>query len=151
MATVPQVILTVTPSGSLAMELPGANGSRRQVILATNPVSAIAAIMQVLQGQARQQSTIGLDGAPTQQQSDHWYKHPIWRDPSCPFCQQELRQKLLADQFTGRERRQRQPSRKIIAEHGSGSDSVRIQRITTGKRGPGAPAISSKTADELGL
>ena len=88
----PQLILTLAPGGQLVVELPGANGSRRQVKLEGSDEDIIASLLRMLQAQLRSQISIGLDGAPTQAQARHWTRHQgLWGDPSCPFCISEGR------------------------------------------------------------
>ena len=80
---IPQLILTLSPAGDLLVELPGVNGSRRQI-----PVTNLSTLQTILQAQLRHQTNIGLDGAPTARQVLHWEKHTIRRD-NCPFCRAE--------------------------------------------------------------
>ncbi len=66
----PQLILTLSPAGALLVELPGANGSRRRVEL--KPGEAEGSLLRMLQAQLRREVEIGLDGAPTERQVEHW-------------------------------------------------------------------------------
>ena len=90
MAT-PQVIVTLSPQGDLIAELPGLNGSRRQVPLRTNEETVESCLLRILNAQVKQQTSLGQDGAPTAAQVKHWERHDIFSDPSCPFCKAEGR------------------------------------------------------------
>lgn len=119
--SLPQIILTLAPGGELKAELPGANGSRRQVLLQGPAEEQIAALQRILQGQLASSVEIGLDGAPTEAQARHWQRHgEAWGDPNCKFC-------LAEGRFDGgRNRSRRKPIE--IAQNGSGSESVKIRR-----------------------
>jgi hypothetical protein len=78
----PQVLITLSPDGSLIAELPGINGSRRQV-----PITSLSSIRTILSAQlSRSPTTIGTDGAPTSGQVRHWEQHTSIPDPQCPWC-----------------------------------------------------------------
>jgi hypothetical protein len=83
MANIPQVIITLSPQGSLIIELPAANGARRQIDLSGD---CEATLKRILQAQLRERVEIGLDGAPTAAQVRHWERHGKWKDPQCRFC-----------------------------------------------------------------
>ena len=77
----PQVLITLSPSGNLQAELPGANGARRVV-----PIRDLESIERMLRGQLSAHYEIGEDGAPTSRQVRHWERHDVFADPQCPFC-----------------------------------------------------------------
>ena len=135
---IPQVILSLTPDGSLALELPGPHGIRRKVELGREPLDTI---MRVLRDQQRQElATIGLDAAPTQAQVLHWERHPIWRDPTCRFCQDELRREASRQQ---RAKRAKAPVIKL-------GDGVEVRRVPVKARAPGTRK-AKQSLEELGL
>lgn len=83
MSRIPQVLVTLSPSGELQAELPY-SGGRRTVI-----IESIDSLRTMLAGQLRQTpSTIGLDGSPTSGQVVHWEQHQAQGliDPDCPWC-----------------------------------------------------------------
>ena len=94
--TSPQVILTISPTGQLQLELPGANGARRKVEVNEDNLAPIA--RRILEAQALRAVAIGEDGAPTQAQVRHWESHGNgqFRDPRCPFCSEERLAELRA-------------------------------------------------------
>jgi len=48
-------------------------------------------LTRILTAQLENKSKLGEDGAPTNQQVNHWDKHSIFSDPMCPFCKAEGR------------------------------------------------------------
>ncbi len=86
---IPQIIVTLSPSGALIAELPGPNGARRQIELKSTEVES--SLRRMLSAQQWQKVQIGEDGAPTAAQVKHWEKHSLWSDPSCSFCIAEQR------------------------------------------------------------
>ena len=92
----PQVILTISPTGELQLELPGANGARRRIGVNEHSLAPIA--RRILEAQALRAIAIGEDGAPTQAQVRHWESHGNgrFRDPRCPFCSEERLAELRA-------------------------------------------------------
>ena len=78
---VPQVIISLAPSGELQAELPGSNGSRRVV-----PIHDLTSIYRILSAQLVQPINIGLDSSPTSGQVKHWEKHSIFKVDTCPWC-----------------------------------------------------------------
>jgi hypothetical protein len=89
MSRVPQVLVTLSPSGDLQAELPGANGSRRIVPLRASQIAET--LQTILRGQLAERNAIGEDGAPTAHQVRHWERHGVFADPQCPFCLAEGR------------------------------------------------------------
>lgn len=81
---VPQLILTLTPQGTLAAELPGFQGTRRRIDI--HLAEAGQTLLRILKAQVRESTEIGLDGAPTQAQVRHWERHATWPSASCRFC-----------------------------------------------------------------
>lgn len=80
---IPQVIITLSPEGTLQAELPYSGGRRRV------PVESLSDIHRILSAQLRpHESTIGLDGSPTSGQVRHWDRHENRdiKDPDCPWC-----------------------------------------------------------------
>lgn len=88
---IPQLIVTLTPEGKLAVELPGFQATRRQIVLRTP--EAGENLIKMLQAQAMDKTEIGLDGAPTEAQVRHWERHATWPDSHCRFCLSEGRAK----------------------------------------------------------
>jgi hypothetical protein len=88
---IPQLIVTITPDGKLAVELPGVQATRRQVVLRT--AEAGESLLKMLNAQAADRTEIGLDGAPTAAQVKHWERHGTWPDSHCRFCIAEGRAK----------------------------------------------------------
>lgn len=71
MTRTPQLLLTLTPEGSLAVELPGFQATRRQVVL--QPRTAGAVLLRMLQEQqTATDQRIGHAAAPTQAQAREW-------------------------------------------------------------------------------
>ena len=86
---VPQLLVTLTPEGKLAIELPGIAATRRKIEIRES--EAGATLLRILNAQAREVTEIGLDGAPTAKQVLHWERHNIWPDSRCRFCLAEGR------------------------------------------------------------
>lgn len=107
MIRTPQVLISLSPEGSLVAELPGANGSRRKVVLKDH--EAVASLRRMLQAQANSQWEIGTDGAPTARQVKHWEQHDIFADDRCPFC-------IAEGRIRGGKPRRAQPV--LLSEHG---------------------------------
>lgn len=133
---VPQLLITLTPEGELAVELPGQQATRRQVLLRTS--EAGATLLRILEAQARNQAEIGQDGAPTAAQVKHWERHGVWADSKCRFCLAEGRAK--PDHAGARQ------SRKTLVY--KDSTGVEVRRIKAGTKGH---AVTKKTVEELGL
>lgn len=89
MTGVPQVIVTIDPQGKLVAELPGPSCTRRQVHMRSG--EAEETLLRILQHQLLSKVEIGLDGAPTQRQVDHWERHQIWPNEGCRWCIEEDR------------------------------------------------------------
>lgn len=118
MIRTPQIILTLSPEGSLVAELPGPNGARRKVPLRDH--EAVESIRRMLSAQLRSQWEIGTDGAPTARQVKHWEQHDSFADDRCPFCIAE-----------GRTRGGKPRARPIVlAEHGG----VTVRRVAAKSR-----------------
>lgn len=135
---VPQLLLTLTPQGELAVELPGHQATRRQVVLRT--AEAGASLLRMLEAQARQQCEIGLDGAPTERQVRHWERHETWPDSHCRFCLAEGRAK---PDFSPMRAKRRELLYKTPA-------GVEVRVIKTGAKGP-MQQRTRKSAEDLGL
>lgn len=119
--SLPQIILTLAPGGELKAELPGANGSRRQILLQGPAEEQISALRRILQGQLASSVEIGLDGAPTEAQARHWQRHAdAWGDPNCKFC-------LAEGRFDGGRNRRRSPPVEL-ARNGAGAEQVRVRK-----------------------
>ncbi len=82
--TIPQILVTLSPQGNLIAELPGTQATRRQVPLRTS--EAGETLLRILQAQANTQVELGLDGAPTVKQVQHWERHGTFPSQSCRFC-----------------------------------------------------------------
>lgn len=136
--TIPQVIVTLSPSGALQAELPGSNGSRRVVPLL--PGQEIGTLERILAAQQSGQLSVGEDGAPTGAQALHWQRHAIFRDPACPFCASEL-QTVLASDKKARARRE---------SHEAGR-GVRVTKLAPRVKGKQGRKAIAETMEELGL
>lgn len=132
---VPQVIVSLTASGQLKVELPGAGASRRSIEM--TEASAGASLLRILQAQLGDQVEIGTDGAPTTQQLAHWEKHDLFPRGNCRFCMAE-----------GRGTGQAKAKKKVLIERRS--DGVEIKKLTEGLKAK-AKSQSPQTAKELGL
>lgn len=85
--TSPSVIVSLSPSGGLQLELPGVVGTARIIPLRrTTSIDPVKTIETVLVALAAGQHSIGLDGAPTRAQVDHWERHQTFPDARCAFC-----------------------------------------------------------------
>jgi hypothetical protein len=84
MTGVPQVIVTLDPQGKLVAELPGIQATRRQVHMRSG--EAEQTLLRILTNQLTSAVEIGLDGAPTQRQVDHWERHQTWPKEGCRWC-----------------------------------------------------------------
>lgn len=132
----PQIIVTLSPSGLLQVELPGANGGRRKIELRSG--EGERDLLRMLGAQLHAHYAIGEDGAPTEQQVQHWEQHGIWPSAKCPFCKAEGR---ASNGTSGSRKRQG-----LVAEYGG----VEVRRIEPKARGNG-PQRAKKSAEELGL
>ena len=81
----PQLLLTLSPLGTLQAELPGPNGARRRLQLSGSADNILTSLVRVLMAQSRGETKLGLDGAPTQHQFDHTTNHSSAVE-GCPFC-----------------------------------------------------------------
>src|SRR5215469_6413552 len=134
---VPQVILTLTPSGDLAVELPGFMATRRKIILREK--DAGQSLKRILRAQLDNKAEIGLDGAPTIAQLKHWERHGVWPDSHCRFCIAEGRAKPD---------HQRVKRYEVLMKR---SDGVEVRRLKEGMSGKTATATVASTAEECGL
>lgn len=82
---VPQLILTLSPLDELCVELPGANGARRKVL-----IHDLSSLKRMLLAQRRGERGIASEAEPTQAEVKHWKEHRKVRDERCPFCRAEL-------------------------------------------------------------
>lgn len=130
---VPQLIVTITPTGHLAVELPGHMATRRQIIL--NTKEAGESLLRMLEAQARDQEEIGLDGAPTQHQVKHWERHQIWPDARCRFCIAEGRAKPDYSLL-------RKPRHTVVLK--DQANGVEVRRLK-----PGASGLSKKLSEVI--
>lgn len=81
----PQLLLTLSPSGTLQAELPGPNGSRQILPFTGEPADIIAAMRRILVAQASGEFKIGSAGRPTAHQLNHELNHAFHAE-GCPFC-----------------------------------------------------------------
>ena len=130
---IPQLIITITPAGHLAVELPGHQATRRQVVL--NTKEAGASLLRMLEAQSRDQAEIGLDGAPTSAQVKHWERHQIWSDSHCRFCIAEGRAKPDYSVM-------RQPRHTVVLK--DGVNGVEVRALW-----PGASGLSKKLSEVI--
>lgn len=140
MSRVPQVLVTLSPSGSLVAELPGMNGARRQVELTDEGgISTLRRILGAQQSYTPQ--TIGMDGKPTQSQVTHWEHHLERRhadgtitigksSPTCVWC---VAHSLGIDTTESAHRRARvilaEQRRKATQPHKAGNGSVTVRKL----------------------
>lgn len=133
----PQVLVTLSPQGTLQAELPGPNGARR--VCQLKPGQAERDLLEILHGQLARRVEIGEDGAPTQAQVKHWEEHGQWPDSRCAFCRAE------GKSGTGGEGARKV---KIIAQYAG----VVIRQVPSKARGKGRRVdFSTKGAEEMGL
>lgn len=88
MARVPQVMLTLSPTGDIVAEYPTPNGLRRHVPIEDSQ-AGMDTIRRILSAQlGNRPSTIGLDAKPTAAQAKHWQEHLARdrKDEHCPWC-----------------------------------------------------------------
>lgn len=70
-----QLLVVLSPEGGIAVELPGANGSRRKVTMPTDPAAAMSCLRSMLLAQQAEGAfggKIGSRSAPTQWDIDRW-------------------------------------------------------------------------------
>lgn len=128
MSRAPQVLITLAPDGRLVAELPGANGSRRQVT-----IESLGTLRNILAAQLRQPaSTIGTTGAPTSGQVIHWEQHTT-HNPQCPWC---IAREMGIDVSQGAHKRAQRALREQRAAtyHRVGDGSVKVRVVPTKSR-----------------
>jgi|SRR6267154_3976649 len=86
---VPQVLVSLTPTGGLKVELPGVSATRRVVELRSGEEGET--LRRILEAQLLGDVEIGLDGAPTGAQVRHWERHQDFPAEGCRFCMAEGR------------------------------------------------------------
>lgn len=142
--TVPQIIVSLLPDGQMCVELPGPSASRRKVELREGEVEQT--LRRILEHQMLGEVEIGLDGAPTGAQVEHWERHQEWAKNGCRFCMDEGRYASNGGK----------PSRMILKR----SDGVEVRRVAPKvsglpKKAPKAVVVvevrSKRTAEEMGL
>lgn len=134
----PQLIITLSPEDQLVIELPGTMGTRRKVEISPNNLEAT--VLRILRAQRESLTEIGLDGAPTIAQVEHWEKHEDWPSAKCRFCIAEGRIKGEASPRN---------KKRILLE--KREDGVEVRKIRQGETGLGKKSKSEKTAKDLGL
>lgn len=134
----PQIIVSLSPTGKLKIELPGTMNTRRSLELL--PGKTEETLLRILQAQQAGQTEIGLDGAPTQAQVRYWERHASWPDQSCRFCQAEGKAK--ADQGAGL-----RAKKKILFTRGE----VQARIIPAKAKGAQVSQKVKVNAEELGL
>jgi hypothetical protein len=89
----PQIILTLSPVGTLQAELPSSNGSRRVIPLdEAKPHETLDNLRRLLFAQRSATShAIGTVGFPSAHQFHHSVHHQSAPAESCPFCNLGLR------------------------------------------------------------
>jgi hypothetical protein len=150
--TSPSVIVSLAPNGGLQLELPGSGERTRAIPLRrTTTIDPASTIQRILDGLLASQCAIGLDGAPTRAQVEHWERHGASHDSRCAFCQHELGLLVIG---TGSPSSALRDARYAKRELGGG---VTVRRVATGKKTPRAKrakapiAKSAKTAKQLGF
>lgn len=142
---VPQVIVTLTPDGLLAVELPSRGPTRHKVELRTG--NAEAALRVILEAQARGEYEIGQDGAPTQAQVKHWERHAMWPDDRCRFC--------IAEGRVANGGRKRVRKSQLIAQTAVREGKIEIRRLTEVRKRTASSGNEKievrKSMKELGL
>lgn len=135
---VPQVIVTLGPSGDLQAELPSSNGTRRVIPLKNK--GAVESLKRILQEQLEGNIAIGEDGDPTRHQVWHWESHQTFPDSRCIHCIKEGRIKIGS---------KRSKSREIISK----TQDAEIRRIKAGTSGKDKVvlSVSSKNVGDLDL
>ena len=139
----PQLLVTLTPEGDLAVELPGAQATRRQIKLRLD--SAGASLLRMLEAQSRQVPqfvgrSIGAPAEPTAAQLRHWEDHASWPDRHCQFC---IAEGAVAPSAAGP--RARRPARVIERR----ADGVEIRRVPECRSG--LVPRPTKNPEDLGL
>lgn len=132
----PQLILTLTPQGTLAVELPGFQGTRRRIDI--HLAEAGPTLLRILEAQVREATEIGADGAPTQAQVKHWEKHATWPSASCRFCLGEGR----ATPDHGR------VAKPLLLSRG---DGVQVRKLPAGKSFKHKSLVTKRNVGDLGL
>lgn len=136
--SVPQVIVTIHPeTGDLVVELPGFMATRRTITL--READAGASLKRILAAQASNRAEIGLDGAPTQRQVQHWERHATWPSASCRFCVAEGRASFAVP---------RTPRPQVIS---TGEDGTVVRKLKAGQSFKHKTLETKRDAKELGL
>lgn len=133
----PQLLVTLSPQGGLVLELPGTQGTRRQLSVREGEFTQTC--LRVLRAQQEQRTEIGTDGAPTQVQVQHWERHNIWPDSRCRFCLSE-----------GRASPEYPKAKRRVLVHSTKS-GVEVRRIKAGASAKHKVSSSKRTAEELEL
>jgi hypothetical protein len=143
MSRAPQVLVTITPEGGLAIELPGQQATRRQVLLREG--DAGVTLLRILKAQQDHRVELGLDGAPTGAQVNHWERHNIWPDSRCRFCLAEGRAKKSTGEIAADS-----PKKRVLVY--KTPDGVEVRRIKAGATGLGLKLETKIQApEEIGL
>jgi hypothetical protein len=149
-------MVSLRPDGGLEINLPGPNEGVRSIPLRdTTTINAIETIRQILVALARGENEIGLDGAPTRQQVNHWERHQIYPDSKCPFC---IKANAFQDALAPHKSSHKFDARYVERDLGNG---CKVRRIKLGDTGRKAIArersneplnrVTKKSAKELGF
>lgn len=133
---IPQIIITLTPSGQLVAELPGQQATRRQVPIRVS--DAGETLLRILQAQLQGNAEIGLDGAPTVKQVQHWERHGTFPALGCRFC-------ITEGRINPNQRVRRAV---VISEPGS---QVVVRKVKAGLSAKHKTLRAKANAEEMGL
>lgn len=85
-----KVIVSLSPKGTLRLELDGPEGRNR--VVEFRKLELVGELLvRILEAKTTGDSVIGSEAAPTQHQVRHWEMHQVFPDARCPFCQSESR------------------------------------------------------------
>jgi hypothetical protein len=147
--------ISLTADGGLQVELPGRDGMRLIPLRDTTTINATETIRQILVALQRGENEIGLDGAPTRQQVNHWERHQTYPDSKCPFC---LKAGAFKDALASHKSSHKYDARYIERDLGNGCSVRRIKQGDTGRKALARERsneplnrVTKKSAKELGF
>jgi hypothetical protein len=147
---VPQLLLTLSPTGDLQIELP-ANGGRRLVPVKPGQLETTA--RRILEAQLHQPPTIGNSSDPSVWQVRHWNQHVDveipFRDPQCPFCRDDnISDAIRLAAFEWKVPRPAKPPSKEIK---LGDGSVTVKYLAPRRNGKLHEQHSTINPEDLGI